>query len=281
MSEGEQATDVEKTTSGAERMFRPLLDDIPFLLPPDPDKKLVFKGILNDYCPALDKIDIKFKIHIIKRKYNKDIEENRLGYGLPNHESDRKNCYSFNIYLNSQLFPGGYLDSPQLRKEVGAHELTHCIATVNRYLKTINDTERKKIRNMMHRELTLETKAAQIIKEIRETEGEQPFKYNRVGKRSFPQRINYDDGHFRPYNDTSAINFKKLNDQLLFSKVDFEKYIGERKLPALRDMVKTNLLEAYKDALQYAVTIAKEMNLYEDFVAKRIADILNLYNWEQ
>lgn len=260
----------EETTEGTERRFRPFLDRIPF--PHPPAEPLIFNGMINECYPFLG--NIKLQVYVIKR----DLEDDRLGYGTLTHWDE--NRYVFTIYLSPSLFPGGQLDSPKLRKVVGVHEFVHCTTAVMNISKTKSEPERKDFRNKLHNKLSLEIISAQDIEKITRQKGAEHIMHSTAGSRFYPDNINFDDAHYRLEDDFSTIKYNELNDQLLLSRADFERYIGNN-LPTFKASVKKNAMGAYKQVLrQYKNMIANEMDLYEDFVVRRIAEILNIYLWE-
>jgi len=261
----------EGITEGTERRFRPFLDKIPFHAPPaDP---LIFNGMINEYYPFLG--NKKLQVYVMKR----DNAEDRLGFGnLIFWGNDR--CV-FNIYLNQILFPGGELDSPKLRKLVGVHEFVHCIAAVMNLSKIKSEPEQKDFRDKLLKKLTLDIISAKMINEITGKKGAEHIIHRTAGSRYFPDNILFEDAHYRLEDDFSDIRYDELYDQLLFSRTDFERYIGVKNLPALKKRIKKNVEEEYKQILKrYKNAIAKEMDLYEDFVVRRIAEIIATYLWE-
>jgi len=261
----------EKTTERTERRFRPFLEKIPLRDPPS--ERLIYSGMISDYYPFLG--NKKMQVYVIKR----DNADGRLGFG--NLTSWGENRSVFNIYLDNSLFPGGQLDSPKLRKLVGVHEYVHCITAVMNLPKINTEPEQKDFKDKLRKKLNLEIISAQMIDKIMGKKGPEHIVHRTAGSRYYPDIVLFDDAHYRLDDDFSDIRYDELCDQLLFSKADFERYIGATNLSALKKRIKKNVAEEYKLILkQYKNTIAKEMDLYEDFVVRRIAEIIATYLWE-
>jgi hypothetical protein len=208
---------------------------------------------------------------VIKRK----LEEERFGYGKLTLWDD--DCYVFTIFLDASLFSSGKYDSPILRKIVGTHEFVHCVSTVRNLSRIKSKNERELLKIKLQNKLAIDILSDQNIGKIIKEQEKNRVRYNVESLLYHINKIIYDDEHYRLEDDGIQILYNELYDQLLFSRHDFERFIGENELATLKVSVKSNVIEAYKYVLRNKDRIAREKCLYDGFVVRRISEIISIY----
>jgi hypothetical protein len=262
------------STEGTERLFRPFLQRIPFHNPDSTKGDLVFSGIINDFYSKLG--NVQLHLYVLKRKSSED----RMGHGLFTICDER--CYVYKIYLNPSLFYGEKYDSPQLRKAVGIHEFVHCVAAATNIPQIKTEPQREEFRTRLRDKLVIDIISTKQIENIKEKNGADHLLSRSSSDSSlfYPNNLLFDDEHYRLQGDDSQTKYHDLFDQFLLSREAFEGFLDKAGLNTLKKNAKMDIMVAYKVDLRRKSDIVKTLFLYDDFVIRRIAEIVVSYSRE-
>ncbi|MDR2028851.1 MAG: hypothetical protein LBP93_04855 [Treponema sp.] len=258
-------------TERTERMFRPFLQKIPFHNPDSTKGDLVFSGLVNDCYSLLGHKQLH--LYVIKRQP----VENRLGHGLLT--IDGEDCYTFKIFLSPELFYGARYDSPKLRKAIGVHEFVHCVAAAINIPKIKSQSQKQEFKNRLHNKLAMDIVSTKQIEEMQKKKGSDHLMQRLQTDSSpfYPNNLLFEDGHYRLPGDDSLIKYHDLYDWFLLSRDTFEDFFNQDELNEIKQGAKGDIMAAYKTALKQKEKIIKSLFLYDDFVVRRIAEIMVFY----
>ena len=257
-------------TTGVEKAFRPLLDEIDF---PNLDLcsvPIVFYHHLEQYLPLLR--GKKCRLVLTAQNNGKNDE----AYAIFSILDD---TYTLTICMSKDMFNGSSYDDPMIRKIIGTHEFLHCISALFSVPVLMNKKKASFLREcktkMMFEMLSIDHIKSSHSKNLM---GPQNRLFIREKDYFYPNTIFFSDDHFRLSLDRAPLKYNNLYERFLLPKDEYETFFDRKELRHLKSLISTSQLpEAYKLAESKVDKIADDMHLEKDFVYRRMTEILLSY----